>query len=781
MKFGLGQPAPRVEDKRFLTGNGRFTDDHNLPRQAHAVVVRSPYPHARIVKTDKRAAMDCQHVITVLDHGDLDGDGIGSIPCLGSQLRPLKRPNGEAIYVPEYPALAADVVRYAGQPVAVVVAETIAAAKDAAERVNIDYEPLAPCIDTASAHVDGAPQVWPACENNVCFRFCAGDEDGVEDALANAAHVTRLDLPISRVCTNAMEPRAALAHYDAHDDRYTLWTGHQNPHHLRKHLANTVLKVPESQLRVVSPDMGGAFGLRASIFPELVLVLWASRRIGRPVKWLGERSEMIVAEDQSRDVVMRLALALSAQGEFEAVQVKSIAACGAYLSYFSPLPAFGNMGGVAGVYRTPRIHVDVTGVFSHTTPIAPYRGAGRPEATLAMELLVDAAAREMGLDRIELRRRNIIAPEAMPFQTGLSYKYDCGEFEANMNRALGAIDFAGFEQRREASLARGRRRGIGVVNAIEQAAGMADEAAEIRFDASGNATVIMGVHSHGQGHETVFRQLLVDRLGLAFEQVRYVQGDTDQVPYGHGTGGSRGSSLGGAALAHAAERIIDKGRRIAASEFEASEGDVEFIGGQFKITGTDLALTFGDVAAIAHDPARRPVGEDAGFQAYGSFKPAAPTFPNGCHVCELEIDPETGVTTMERYVVIEDCGTILNPRLLSGQLQGGVVQGFGQIMMEHVVFDDHGQQLTGSFMDYCMPRADEVPFCEVDYQPVPTRTNPLGIKGAGEAGTVGAMSAVMAAVFDALHPIGVSTLSMPASPYRIWAAIQRATGRAAHG
>jgi carbon-monoxide dehydrogenase large subunit len=771
MKFGLGQSAPRVEDQRFLTGLGRYTDDHNLPGQARAVVVRSAYPHARISGMDKAAALAAPGVVAVLDHADLVADGVNPIPSLGPKLLPLKRPSGEPIYEPEYPALAGDIARYAGQPVALVVAETAAQARDAAELLEVDYEPLDACIDTATAHLGDAPVVWPDCPDNVCFQVQMGDRDGVDKALAGAAHVTRLRLPVSRVCTNAMEPRGALGNYDEHDGRYTLWSGHQNPHHLRKHLATRVFDVPESQVRVVSPDMGGAFGLRASIFPELVLVLWASKRLGRPVKWLGERSEMIVAEDQSRDMVMDVSLALSAEGDFQAVEVKSVAACGAFLSYFSPLPAFGNMGGVAGVYRTPNIHIDVTGVFSHTTPIAPYRGAGRPEAAFIIELLIDAAAKELGIDRIALRRRNVIAPDAMPFQTGLSYKYDCGEFEANMDKALGSVDFAGFEARRAESKQRGMLRGLGVVNAIEQAAGMADEAAEIRFDADGSVTVTMGVHSHGQGHETVFRQLLADRLGLEFEQVRYVQGDTDRVPYGHGTNGSRGSGLGSAALAIAADRIIDKGKRIAAAQLEAAEQDVEFDAGRFSVPGTDLKMSLAEVAAVGHDPARRPAGDDAGFSAYSTWKPPAPTFPNACHACEIEVDPATGVTSMERYVIVEDCGTIMNPRLLSGQLQGGVVQGFGQIMMENVVYDDGGQQLSGSFMDYCMPRADDVPFCEIDYNPVLTKTNPLGIKGVGEAGTVGSMPAVMAALLDALAPAGVNEIAMPASPHRIWKAL----------
>jgi len=771
MKFGLGQSAPRIEDQRLLTGRGRYTDDHAELGQLYGYVLRSPHPHAQINFIETQTAGQCDGVVEIMTHADLAADGVGTIPCFGPQLVPLTRPDGEPIYQPDYPALADQIVHYAGQPVAFVVAQTLAQARDAAELIEVDYDTKPACIDTASARDDEAAVVWPDCPDNVCFDIQLGDREAVAAAIKRADHVVRLHLPISRICTNSMEPRAAIGRFDEHEDRYTLISGHQGPHDLRHCLAKDIFKVPESQIRVISPDMGGAFGMRASIFPELVLVMWASKRLSRPVKWVGERSEMIIAEDQSRDMVMDLSLALSSEGEFLALDVTSVAACGAYLSYFSPLPAFGNMGGVAGVYRTPAIHVDVTGVFTHTTPICPYRGAGRPEASLAIEQIIDVAARETGIDRIALRRRNIISPQSMPFQTGLNFRYDCGLFEENMNMALKTADFENFETRKQQASSRGRLRGIGVINTIEQSAGMLDEGAEIRFDASGSATVFMGVHSHGQGHETVFRQLLADSLGLEFERIRYVQGDTDQVPYGHGTGGSRSSGLGGAALAKAAEMIIDKGRRVAASVLETATEDIEFNAGQFRVAGTDRELPFDEVVRILFDPKRRPPEEDGGLSAFATYKPSGPTFPNGCHICEIEIDPESGVSKMIRYVVVQDCGTIMNPRLLRGQLQGGIVQGLGQIMMERVVYDESGQQLSGSFMDYCMPRASDVPFCDIEFNAVPTRTNPLGIKGAGEAGTVGGMPAVMTALLDALATAGVAEIHMPASPERLWRAL----------
>ena len=573
---------------------------------------------------------------------------------------------------------------------------------------------------------------------------------------------------------NPIEPRAALGHYDPADERYTLITGSQNVHSMREWLARSVLGVPESRVRVVSPDMGGSFGLRASVFPEMALVLWASRRLDRPLKWTGNRSEAFVADDHGRDQVIDTVLALDADGRFLAFKVRVVAVMGAYLSFFGPFPAFTNLGGLAGVYRTPAIHAEAYAVFTNTTPTAPYRGAGRPEAALAIEHAIDHAAREIGLDRIELRRRNLIPPQAMPFRTGLSYRYDCGEFERNMDEALAGIDSAGFAARRAASEATGRLRGFGLANAIEQAAGVTDEWASVRLDPTGSATVCLGAHSHGQGHETVFRQLVAERLGLGFDQIHFVQGDTDQVPYGGGTRGSRVAVLGGSAIFRAADRIVERGRQLAAHALECAEGDIVFTEGRFEIPGTDRSLTLREVVHIAFSPALRPIGEEGGLSASASFCPPASTFPTGCHVCEVEIDPETGVAEIQRYCVVADVGTVLNPMLLLGQLQGGIVQGVGQIMLERFVFDETGQPLTGSFMDYPIPRADEVPSPEIALRPVPTSLNPLGAKGAGEAGTIGAMPCVLSAVLDALASVGIAEFEMPATPERIWRAMREA-------
>ena len=774
MKLGIGQSVARVEDHRLLRGRGRFTDDINLPDQLYGCVVRSPHPHARIAGIDTADALAVPGVAAVFTGADVEVDGLGHLPSLANSAASLTRPDGSPIFEPQRLALQPRKVSFVGDCVAFVVADTAARARDAAELVEVEYEPLPVAISAEKTLSEGGPAVWEDCPDNICYRLQLGDVKAVDTAIAGAAHVTHVRLPISRVCMNPMEPRAALGYYDTSDGRYTLYTGSQNVHAMREWLARTVLGVPESQVRVVSPDMGGSFGLRSTIFPEMALVLWASRRLSRPVKWTGDRSEAHLADDHGRDQVMDAELALDAEGRFLALKVRVVAAMGAYLSFFGPFPPFTNLGGLAGVYRTPAICADVHAVFTNTTPTAPYRGAGRPEAALAIEHAIDHAARELGIDRIELRRRNLIPPEAMPFQTGLSYRYDCGEFERNMDEALAAIDLEGFASRRAATEAAGRLRGLGIANTIEQSAGVTDEWATIRLDPTGSATVFLGTHSHGQGHETVFRQLVSERLGLGFERIRYVQGDTDQVPYGGGTGGSRVAVLGGSALTRAADRVIEQGRRFAAHSLECAVDDVEFTEGRFEIPGTDRSISLQEVVRIAFSPARRPPDEEGGLSASAAFSPTGPTFPTGCHVCEVDIDPETGVVEMQRYCVVEDVGTVLNPLLLRGQLQGGIVQGFGQIVLERFVLDETGQPLTGSFMDYAMPRADEAPFAEIALRPVPTALNPLGAKGAGEAGTVGGMPCVMSAILDALHSIGAGDFEMPATPERIWRAIRRA-------
>jgi carbon-monoxide dehydrogenase large subunit len=776
MKFGIGQPVRREEDRRLLTGGGRYTDDINLPGQAWAVIVRAPYAGARIRGIDAAEAAAQPGVLAVYTGEDVAAAGLGTLPCLVPKIAPQKRPDGAPMYVPPRPLLVRERVAFVGDYVAMVVAETRNAARDAAELVDVDYEPLPANVEVGKALE--APPVWDDCPDNISFQIDLGDRAATDAAFAAAAHVVSTRIPITRVAMNPMEPRAAVGDYDAEAGRYTIYSGHQFPHDFRRLLAEDVLKVPESAIRVVSPDMGGAFGLRAQVFPELVLVLWAARQLGCPVKWLADRSEGFLADDHGRDMQFDVSLALDAAGKFLGLRVDSLAAMGAYLGLFGPFPSFGNMGGIAGVYTTPAIHARVRAVFTNATPIGPYRGAGRPEASLAIEQVIDMAARELGIDRVELRRRNLIPPEAMPYQTALTYHYDCGEFERNMDRAAELGDVAGFAARRDAAAAAGKLRGLGIVNTIEQAAGLFDEGADITFAADGSATVAVGTHGHGQGHETMYKQILAEALDLPFSMITFVQGDTDAVPYGHGTGGSRSSGLGGSAVWRAAEVIVDKGRAIAGHLLETATADVDFADGHFRVVGTDREVSLAEVAAAAHDPARRPPEAEPGLQAFATFAPeGGPTFPNGTHVCEVEIDPETGVVRIVRYVVISDVGTVLNPLMLAGQMHGGVVQGLGQVFLERITWDDGGQLLTGSFLDYAMPRADDVPPIELESLPVPTAKNPLGVKGAGESGTVGALPAAINAIIDALAPLGVRDFTMPATPERVWRAIRDAEGR----
>lgn len=769
VKFALGQPVPRSEDPRLLRGGGRYTDDINLPGQAYSAMVRSPYAHARINTIDASAALELEGVIAVFTGADILSAGLGSLPTFAPKLVPLTRPDGTPIFVPEHPALAHDKVAFVGDPVAFVVADDINTARLATELVEVDYEVLAANADAMAA--TSAASVWEDCPDNVCFKFVTGDREKTDAAFAGAAHVIKASVPVTRLCVNAMEPRAALGEYDPFEERYTLHSGNQFPHDLRNWIAEFVLGCGQSQLRIISPDMGGSFGLRSNVFPELVLVLFAARELGRPVKWIGQRSEDFM-EDHARDIVMDAELALDANKRFVGLRVNGVANMGAYLSIFGPLPAFGNLSGVAGPYTTPAIHAEILSVFTNSAPVHPYRGAGRPEATLLIEQVIDQAARELDVDRVELRRVNMIPASAMPYQTPLSYLYDCGEFERNMDAALANVDVAGLEARREEARADGKILGFGIANAVEQAAGMFDEGAEIRVDGDGVATLLSGVHSHGQGHATVFRQVVAEKLGLEEHQIRFIQGDTDLVPYGHGTGGSRASGLAGTAFAMAADRVAEKGKAIAAHMLESAVEDVEFTDGVFNVVGTDQKVTFADVAKTAHTVRALPPGMDSGLKAFASFTPPGPTFPNACHICEVLLDPDTGEITYTRYCAVEDVGNVMNPMLLKGQLHGGIVQGLGQVTLEDMVFDDEAQLLSGSFMDYAMPRADQMPAFEIESQPVPTEKNPLGVKGVGEAGTVGALAAGVSAVNDALAQAGAQPIGMPMTPERVWAALR---------
>jgi aerobic carbon-monoxide dehydrogenase large subunit len=776
-QFGIGQPVRRVEDRRFITGHGSYLDDIARPWQSHAFMLRSPHAHARIGAIDTAAALAAPGVLAILTGDDLARDGIGGIPCLSA----VANRDGTSSVLPPHPPLVRDRVRHVGDTVAVVVAESAAAARDAAELIGVDYEPLPAVVDTAHALDPGQRQVWDEAPGNLCFDWEVGDGAGVERVMAAARHRISLELVNNRIVVNSMEPRGAVGEYDPGEDAYTLWSSTQGSHFVRNLLAANVFQVPENRIRVVTRDVGGGFGMKLFLYPEHVLVLWAAKKVGRPVKWVPDRSDAFMTDTQGRDNVTRLELALDGDLRFLGLDVTLIANMGAYLSNFAPeIPTVSGAVMHSGVYAIPAIHVGVKGVFTNTVPVDAYRGAGRPEAAYAIERLVDHAARQLGVPPEELRRRNFIKPEAMPYQTPLGLNYDSGEFARNLDQALAAADLAGFAARRVEARARGRYRGLGHAVYIEQSGFPPDEFAELRFDQSGTLTILMGTQSSGQGHQTAYTQLAAERLGIDPGKVRVLQGDTAAISFGRGTGGSRSIPVGGASLVQAADKLIAKGRRIAAHLFEAAEADVEFADGVFSVSGTDRRLGIEEVARAAFDPARQAPGVEPGFDESGHFTPPQPTFPNGCHVCEIEIEPDTGHIDILRYLVVDDFGTVINPLLLAGQVQGGVAQGVGQAMLERTVFDpETGQLLTGSLTDYCIARAEDLPAIEFAYNIVPCRTNPLGVKGAGEAGAIGAPPALVNAVVDALSELGITHLDMPLTPERVWRTIEAAEQRKA--
>src|SRR5881296_490435 len=770
-QFGIGQSIKRFEDARLVRGEGRFHDDVNLPGQTHAVIVRSVHAHARVRKIDVVESLKAPGVLAVFTGADVAG--------LGTMKMTLKRrrPDGSPMFAPPHHGLTRDRVRYVGDPIAMVVAETLARAEDAADRLAIDYEPLPSVTSTADAV--GGPAVWDECPDNVSNVHEVGDRAATDAAFAAAARVVRRRYVISRVHAQYMETRGAVGAWDPGEERYTLYADVQYPHRVRTALATNILRVPEHQIRVIAGDVGGGFGTKGWQYPEHRLVLWAARRLGRPVKWRCERREAIPADEHARDNVTDAELALDADGRFVGLRVRTLANVGAYVSSDRNLLAtFSNVTTLVGVYTFPAAYVQVLSVMTNTNSTAPYRGAGRPESTYVIERLIDDAARVLGVDRIELRRRNIIPSSAMPYRTPLGGHYDCGAFDKNMEEALKLADVAGFPARREAARRRGALLGLGIVNAIKKAAGPQPEFAEIRFAPSGSATLLMGSKNQGQGHETTFKQILHERLGLDPADVRYIDGDTDRVGFGMGTMGSRSTVIGGTALWTAADKVIAKGKKIAARLLEAAEADVTFADGKFSVVGTDRAVVLKEVARAAFQPNQLPPGVEPGLYETGTFSPKQATWPNGCHVCEVEIDPDTGAVALVSYVIVDDVGTVINPVTLKGQIHGGVAQGVGQALMEQVVYDrESGQLLTASFMDYAIPRGDAFPDMHIESNPVPTKLNPLGAKGAGEAGTVGALPAVMNAVMDALAAVGVRELDMPASAERVWHAIHAVATR----
>jgi carbon-monoxide dehydrogenase large subunit len=776
-QFGIGQPVKRFEDKRLLRGFGRFQHDVNLPGQAYGYVLRSSHAHARITKIDFAAALAAPGVALILTGDDLAAAGLGTmgVPFL------RKRPDGSPMFARAHLGLAQGKVRFVGEPVLFIVADSLAEAKDAAELADINYEILPSVTDTAAAA--GKVAVWDECPDNISNLFEAGNKAATDAAFAEAAHIVRRKYVISRVYAHFMEPRGALGVWDPGEERFTLYADVQYPHRVRQALATRIFKIPESRIRVIAGDVGGGFGTKGWQYPEHRLVLLAAKRLRRPVKWACERSEAILADEHARDNVSEAELALDNDGKFLGLRVKTFANVGAYISSERNLLAtFGNVGTLTGVYDIPAAYVGVYAVMANTNGTAPYRGAGRPEATYVIERLIDDAARELHDDPIDLRTRNMIPTARLPYKTALGLNYDCGDFIGNQEKVLELADWAGFPARRMASRRRGKLRGIGLANPIEKAAGPGQEFAEIRFHPSGNVTLLMGSKNQGQGHETTFKQVLSEKLGLDPGDIQYIDGDTDRVAFGIGTNGSRSTVIGGSALWMAADKIIAKAKKIAAHLLEAAEADIKFADGTLSVVGTDRRLTLGDVARASFRAPALPPGLEGGLYETGTFSPADFTYPNGSHVCEVEIDPETGALDIVGYVVVDDVGTVVNPIGLKGQIHGGVAQGLGQALMEEVVYDrQSGQMLSGSFMDYAMPRADTVPYMAVTSNPAPTKRNPLGAKGAGEAGTVGALPAIVNAVMDALAPLGVKQLNMPATSARIWQAVRDAGGAVSAG
>jgi carbon-monoxide dehydrogenase large subunit len=778
----LGQRIQRKEDQRFLTGSGQYTDDVSLPNQTYAYFLRSPHAHADIRSIDATAARKAPGVVAVFTAADMAG--VNGLPCgwliTGTDGKPMNEP--------PHPVLASGKVRYVGDPVALIVAETPNAAKDAAELVEVDYNPLPAAVDLADAQKSGASQIHEQAPGNRCYTWALGDKAAVDAAFAKAAHVTKLDIVNNRLVPNAIEPRAAVAAYNRAEDAYTLYVANQNPHVERLLMTAFVLGLPEHKVRVVAPDVGGGFGSKIYLYPEETAMVWASKRVGRPIKWAAERSEAFLSDAHGRDHVTHAELALDKDGKFLALKVTTAANMGAYLSTFaSCIPTILYATLLAGQYTTPAIWCEVTAIFTNTAPVDAYRGAGRPEATYVVERIVHQAAAEMGIPQDEIRRRNFI--RSFPYQTPVALQYDTGNYDATLDGAMQLADTKGFEGRRAESKKSGKLRGIGYASYIE-ACGLAPsnvagalgaraglfEAGEVRVNPTGSVTVFTGSHSHGQGHETTFAQIVAARLGIPIENVDVVHGDTGRIPFGMGTYGSRSLAVGGTAIMKALDKVVAKGRKIAAHLLEAAESDIEFKDGKFTVAGTDRSKAFGEIALTAYVPHNYPLDKlEPGLDETAFYDPTNFTYPAGTHICEVEVDPDTGVVKIVNFSACDDFGNIINPMIVEGQVHGGLAQGIGQAMLEQCVYDrESGQLLTGSLMDYALPRADDVPSFKVGTKVTPCTHNPLGAKGCGEAGAIGAPAALMNAVMDALAPAGVTHLDMPASPHRVWQALRQA-------
>ncbi len=761
-----GRSVRRLEDFRFLTGVGRYVDDFILPGQVHAHVLRSPHAHAAIEQIDTAAARDGSGVLGVFTETDLRADGIGPLPCI-AQVSTV-----DPMIVPPRFALARGRVRHVGDPVALVVAETRDLAREAAERIAVEYRPLAAVADAAAALLPGAPAIWDEAPGNLSYRFQRGDEAATRAAFAAAARIVEVELVNNRLVPTPIEPRAAIGNYDSAAGRLDLLLTGQGVHSIRNQLAEAVFRMPTERIQLAAPDVGGGFGMKNFLYPEWVLVLWGARRLGRPVKWVAERNEEFVSGTQGRDNHTKARLALDEDGRFLALDVSTVANLGAYLSSNGPGSSTNSPAtAMGGVYAIPAVFMDVRGAFTNTVPIDAYRGAGKPEANYLIERLIDLAAHRIGRDPAGLRRRNMIA--AFPYRSALGMTIDCGRFAANLDEALAQARDTDFAARRADAAARGRLRGLGVGCFLETARGTPNEAAEIRFEPDGRVALILGTQSNGQGHETSYPQIAASLLGLPLEKFHLVQADTRLVPRGAGHGGARSMHQGGTALVKAAQIVIEKGRRIAAGLLQADRAEIVFSEGRFAVPGTEREIDLPAVARAAADSANLPEGMAPGLDSSVYNMSDVFTFPNGCHLAEVEIDPETGVVTLERYTAVDDYGRLINPLLTTGQVQGGVAQGIGQALFEHTVYDPgSGQLLSGSLMDYALPRAGDLPPFDITLAELPTSANPLGVKGSGQAGCIAAPQTIINAIVDALAPLGIEHIDMPATPERVWRAIR---------
>jgi carbon-monoxide dehydrogenase large subunit len=781
---GIGASVRRKEDQRFITGKGHYTDDISRPGQAYAYFLRSPHAHATIKSIDTKAASNMPGVVAVLTGAQLAADKIGNLICGWM----IHSKDGSPMKMAPHPALAHGKACHVGDPVAVVIADTLTQARDAAEQVKVEYAVLPAVADTASAQKAGAPQIHEVAPKNTIYQWHLGDPKAVDAAFKSAKHVTKLDFINSRLVPNAMESRVAIAEYDAGTGTLTLWNTSQNPHVARLVIAAFIGMAPEHKLRVIAPDVGGGFGSKIFVYPEEIVALWAARRVGRPVKWVSDRSEAFLTDAHGRDHVTHAEMAFDGDGKILGLRVKTIANLGAYMQVFSSaVPTILYATLLSGQYQIPQIYCEVDAVYTNTNSVDAYRGAGRPEATFVVERLVEVGARELRQDPAELRRKNFI--KSFPHQTPVALLYDAGDYDASLKKAMELADYKGFGKRKRDSERHGKLRGIGFSTYIEacgiapsQAVGQLGggvggwESAEIRVNPTGSVEVLTGSHAHGQGHETTFAQLVADRLGISIDQISVVHGDTDKVQFGMGTYGSRSGAVGMSAIVKALDKVEAKAKKIAAHLLEAAEGDIVFKDGKFSVAGTDKSAAWGEVALGAYVAHKFPTSEiEPGLKEGAFYDPTNFTFPAGCHICEVEIDPETGETTIASWTAVDDFGTVINPMIVEGQVHGGVAQGIGQALLEHTVYDDKGQLVTGSYMDYAMPRADNLPSFKIDTTVTKCPSNPLGIKGCGEAGAIAAPAAVMNAITNA---IGTEAIDMPATPQAVWAVLHK-SGKAA--